>query len=76
MTAAPVTQQVFRSADGVATITFPANMSRRCIEDLKAQIDLFIERLCWPNGGGRLSYLRGLAEMAARDAQPLEPGPN
>jgi hypothetical protein len=65
MTQAPVRQEVFRLGDGDVIITFPANISRMCIEDLKAQVDLFIEKLRWPNEADRQAFLRGLAELAA-----------
>ncbi len=32
MTQAPVKQEVFRLNDGDVVITFPANISRRCLE--------------------------------------------
>ena len=38
MTQAPVKQEVFRLDDGDVIITFPANISRSCVEDLKAQL--------------------------------------
>jgi hypothetical protein len=68
MTQAPVRQEVFRVSDGDVIITFPADISRRCIEDLKAQFDTFIEKLCCPNDADREAFLRGLAELAAYDA--------
>jgi hypothetical protein len=68
MAQAPVCQHVFTLEDGDVVITFPVNISRRCVEDLKAQLDLFIERLCWPTEAERQSYLRGLAELAAYEA--------
>src|ERR687885_2103997 len=66
MTQAPVRQEVFRLGDGDVIITFPANISRMCIEDLKAQFDLFIEKLRWPNEADRQAFLRGLAESPDR----------
>ncbi len=68
MTQAPVRQEVFRLDDGDVIITFPANITRRCIEDLKAQLDLSIEKLRWPNDADRQAFLRGLTELAAYEA--------
>ena len=68
MTQAPVGPEVFRVSDGDVIITFPAEISPRCIEDLKAQFDTFIEKLCCPNDADREAFLRGLAELAAYDA--------
>ena len=68
MTQAPVRQGVFRLDDGDVVITFPANISRRCLEELKAQLDLFVQKLLWPNDADRQAYLRGLAELAAYEA--------
>jgi hypothetical protein len=64
----PVKQEVFRLDDGDVMITFPANISRSSVEDLKAQLDLFIEKLRWPDDAARQAYLRGLAELAAYEA--------
>jgi|SRR5688500_6715523 hypothetical protein len=36
MAQAPVCQHVFTLEDGDVVITFPVNISRRCVEDLKA----------------------------------------
>ena len=44
----PVKQEVFRLDNGDVMITFPVNISRSSVEDLKAQLDLFIEKLRWP----------------------------
>ena len=68
MTQAPIRQEVFRVSDGDVISTFPANISRRCIEDLKAQFDTFIEKLCCPNDADREGFLGALAELAAYDA--------
>ena len=68
MKQAPVKQEVFGLDDGAVMITFPANISRSCVEDLKAQLDLFIEKLRWPDDAARQAYLRGLAELAAYEA--------
>ena len=68
MTQAPVRHEVFRVSDGDVIITYPANMSRRGIKDLKAQLDIFIEKLCRPSDADREAFLRALAELAAYDA--------
>jgi hypothetical protein len=68
MTQAPVRQEVFRVSDGDVIITFPADISRRCIEDLKAQLEIFIKKLCCPNDADREAFMRALAELAAYDA--------
>jgi hypothetical protein len=68
MAQAPVHQQVFTLDDGDVVITFRANLSRKCVEDLKPQLDLFTDRLRWPTDAARQSYLRGLAELAASEA--------
>ena len=68
MAQAPIKQEVFRLDYGDVMITFPADISRRCVEKLKAQLDLFIEKLRWPNDAARQAYLRGLAELAAYEA--------
>jgi hypothetical protein len=70
MTHASVRQEVFTLHDGDVIITFPANICRRCIGDLKSQFDLFIERLRWANDADRDAFLSGLAEMAAYEAGP------
>ena len=68
MTQAPVKQEVLRVGDCDVIITFPANISRRWIEDLEAQFDLFIEKLRCRSDADRQTTLRGLAELAAYDA--------
>jgi hypothetical protein len=70
MTHASVRQEVFTLHDGDVIITFPANICRRCIGDLKSQFDLFIERLRWANDADREAFLSGLSEMAAYEAGP------
>jgi hypothetical protein len=61
-------QEVFRLESGEVIITFPAIISRSCVEDLRAQLDLFVTKLLWPNDADRQAYLRGLAEWAAYEA--------
>jgi hypothetical protein len=68
MTQEPIRQEVLRVCDGEVLITFPANMSRRCIDELKVQFDAFIEKLRCAADTDRQAFLRGLAELAAYDA--------
>jgi hypothetical protein len=68
MTQGPVRQEVLRVGDSDVLITFPADMSRKSIDDLKAQFDLFIEKLRCPDDADRQAFLRCLAELAAYDA--------
>jgi hypothetical protein len=68
VTQGAIRQEVFKLDDGDVIVTFPANISRRCLEDLKAQFDLFVDKLRWPNDADRQAFLRGLAELAACQA--------
>jgi hypothetical protein len=63
----PLTQKVFTVCDGDVVITYPANISRRGIEDLRVEFALFIGGLNWP-GAEQQAFLRGLAELAAYEA--------
>jgi hypothetical protein len=72
MTQHPLTQKVFRLCDGDAVLIYPANISRRGIEDLRVELALFIEGLVWP-GAEQRAFLRGLAELAAYEANSWGP---
>jgi hypothetical protein len=74
MTQEPARPEVLTVGDGDVVITFPTNMSRRCIEDLKAQLDMFIEKLLCPDQADREAFVRGLAELAAYDAARRQEG--
>ena len=68
MTQSPADQERFNINGGDVTITFPDNLSRQGIEDLEAQLVLFIERLRRCPQTEQQAWLRGLAELAAYDA--------
>jgi hypothetical protein len=68
MTQTPVDQERFNINGADVTITFPGNLSRPGIEDLEAQLVLFIERLRRSHQTDQQAWLRGLAELAAYDA--------
>jgi hypothetical protein len=61
----PTTEPLVTIRGGTHGASF---ISPRGEEDLKAQLDLLIERLRWPSEAERQSWLRGLAELAAFEA--------
>jgi len=68
MTNGAVRQESFRLDDGDVTITFPAKISHRGVEDLKSHLDQLIDELRGRTDAERQAFLRGLAELAAYEA--------